>query len=314
MDEREALTAIVYQKLLKKGLLSATQKIYLRPCHAFTVKENQHTHFIISCSKPERKLFLKEMKPDDGAPHCNAYLQGIRDNDGKCPYPVILVPAFCFHDVYYYITNYIDGQVLDELPETFPNVFWEAIADKLRLRYDELGGIRSSHYSEHGRFIPDDCASIFLQKLAEKLQYPGIPLSDDKREVAFDWCRAVMENSSFSEPTLLHMDIKPGNIVYDPVSDSVSLIDFEFARFGDADYGWAQFLLSGINCFSNIYKKQIVPRVIGDRMNLQEALCIPKYQCYFFYQLICNIMYYNRQKKKCPEEMIFLFERLVGQL
>ena len=314
MDEREALSAVVYQKLIKYGLLSAGHEIYLWPCHAIAVRGKQYSHFIISGSKTARKFFLKVMKPNDCAPHCNEYLQKIRDNDGKCPYPIILVPAFCFHDVYYYITNYVDGQVLDMLPETLPEDFWGAIADKLRLRYNELLSIRAPHYSERGKFILDDCASIFLQKFAEKLRYPDIPLSEDKRRLAFDWCCVVMENCAFSEPTLLHMDIKPGNIVYDPARDSVSLIDFEFARFGDADYGWTQLLLSGINCFSSIYKKQIVPRVIRDRPTLQEALNIPKYRCYLFYQLICNFIYYNRRKMRCPGEMTALFERLAGQL
>lgn len=312
MVERRALAAVVRQKLVQNGLLSEMQEFDLRPYHAIAVDGMRYTHFIIACSKSEKNFFLKVMKPNDGAPHCNAYLQKIHDEDGRCPYPVILVPAFYFHGIHYYITDFVDGQTLDELPETLPNAFWDGIADKLYLRYSELGAINATHYSEHGKFVSDDCSSIFLKKLAEKLPSSNIPLSGEKRRRAFAWCRRVMETCDFSVPTLLHMDIKPANIVYDPGRDSVSLIDFEFARFGDTDYGWTQLLLSGINRFNSVYINQIVPRVTGDRLTLKDAVNIPKYQCYLFYQLICNFNYYNGQGMSVPEAMESLFEQLTN--
>ena len=75
-------------------------------------------------------------------------------------------------------------------------------------------------------------------------------------------------------PTLIHMDIKPANIIYEPDTGVVALIDFEFARFGDIDYGWTQILLSGRNQFNQFYREQIVPHLTRDRINLDDAFAI----------------------------------------
>lgn len=314
MGDNGALIEIVQQNLKMRRIITTTQDVALQPCHTIVVGGKQYSHFIISCSGSDQKYFLKMMKENDCAPHCNDYLRIIRDKNGNCPFPLILVPDFCFHGVRYYITTFIDGQTLDELPKALPAGFWDSIADQLLLRYDELGTIRSPMYSEHGSFIAEGYASILTRKLAEKLRYPGIPLSVKKRNRAFEWCSEILKTSSFSAPVLLHMDIKPANIIYEPRGNTVSLIDFEFARFGDADYGWTQLLLSGLNNFSDIYKHRIVPRMTRNRLTIRDALDIPKYQCYLFYQLICNFIYYDQRDMRSPEEMTSLFAQLVDQI
>ena len=314
MGENGTLIEIVQRKLEMRKILTKTQEVALQPCHTVVIGGKQYSHFIISCSESDQKFFLKVMKENDCAPHCNDYLRIFCDKNGNCPFPLILVPSFFFHGVRYYITTFIDGQTLDELSVTLPADFWDEIADHLLLRYDELGSIRAPMYSEHGSFISGGYASIFTQKLAEKLRYPGIPLSEEKRNRAFEWCGEILESSSFSAPVLLHMDIKPANIIYEPHGNTVSLIDFEFARFGDADYGWAQLLLSGLNNFSDIYKHRIVPRMTRNRLTIRDALDIPKYQCYLFYQLICNFIYYDQRDMRSPEEMTSLFAQLVARI
>lgn len=314
LGDRESLIEIVQRKLEMHGILSATQEITLQPCHTVVVGGKQYSHFIISCLESGQKLFLKVLKENDCTLHCNKYLQKIRDKNGRCPYPLILIPNIFFHGVQYYITTFVNGQTLDELSKVLPADFWDGIADQLLLRYDELGTIRAPLYSEHGSFIAGGYATIFTRKLAEKLHYPGIPLSMKKRNRAFEWCSEILETSSFSAPVLLHMDIKPANIIYEPHGNTVSLIDFEFARFGDADYGWTQLLLSGLNNFSDIYKHRIVPRMTRNRLTIRDALDIPKYQCYLFYQLICNFMYYDQRDMRSPEEMTSLFAQLVARI
>ena len=42
----------------------------------------------------------------------------------------------------------------------------------------------------------------------------------------------ILSNSTFSKPILIHMDIKPKNIIISP-QGQVHLIDFELSRFGD---------------------------------------------------------------------------------
>ena len=84
-------------------------------------------------------------------------------------------------------------------------------------------------------------------------------------------CNNLLNDSSFSLPILLHMDIKPANIVYSPQTDSISLIAFEHSRFGDIDYGWTQVLLSGTNSFREEYRKYIIPNLTDKNTSLVEA-------------------------------------------
>ena len=132
--------------------------------------------------------------------------------------------------------------------------------------------------------------------------------------MAIKHCYQILDESHFTKPTLLHMDVKPANIIYNSKTGFVTLIDFEFARFGDADYGWTQVLLSGINAFCDEYKQQVVSYMTKGRLTLNEALTIPKFQCYIFYQTACNLIYYYDRDMKCPEDMKDLFEELLKQL
>ncbi len=50
------------------------------------------------------------------------------------------------------------------------------------------------------------------------------------------------------------------------------------------------------------------------RLTLKEALAIPKYQCYIFYQTACNLIYYYDRNMDCPEDMKRLFEELLNKL
>lgn len=60
-------------------------------------------------------------------------------------------------------------------------------------------------------------------------------------------CCEILDTSRFSKPTLLHMDIKPANIIYNDRTGTV----FEFARFRDIDYGWTQILWKRLFLFRN---------------------------------------------------------------
>ena len=313
MDNLRELIEIVQQKLEANGIISAMKELTLQPCHTVLVGGKQYSHFIVSSSGTDQKFLLKMLKENDCTLHCNDYLKKIRDKDGKCPYPVIVIPEFSFDGVRYYITTFINGQTLDELPQSLPTDFWKGIADELLLRYDELCAIVAPMYSENGSFVPDDYASIFKRKLAKKLSYPSIPLPAEKRNRVIERCSEVLENCTFSAPVLLHMDIKPANTIYEQHGNTVSLIDFEFARFGDADYGWTQLLLSGLNFFGDVYKRQIIPHITSKRLTLKDALEIPKYQCYLFYQLICNFSYYKQRGMRSPQEMISLFVQLADR-
>ncbi len=305
----------VKRKLLEHGFIPSTSKVNLCPHHSVLIHNEWFSHFIITCTHSRQTFFLKVVKENDNSLLCDRFLKDICVNDGEYLYPQIIVPEFTFQGMQYYITTYIEGQSLDTFPDTLPQRTWSNIADNLLFLIDHLTSLKAPQYSEHGVFVPDNCASILKKKLETRLQHPliaGFPRQ--KLEHAFNWFSEILDCSQFSQPTLIHMDIKPANIIYNTKTGAVSLIDFEFARFGDTDYGWTQILLSGCNQFNQFYKKQIIPHLTSGRLTLGDAFGIPKFQCYLFYQTMCNLIYYYDRHLSCPKEMEEIFDFFIARI
>lgn len=303
------------RKLVEYGLILASDTVRICPTHRVMIRGEWFSHFIVICIHSRQTFFLKTVKENDNFLLCNRFLQNLSIDGAEYLYPKILVPVFAFQGMNYYITTYIEGQALDTFPETLPQSTVNHIADRLLELIEHLTKLKASQYSERGNFVSDDCASILKKKLEARFLHPLIASYPyQKLERAFNWCREILDHSQFSRPTLIHMDIKPANIIYNSETGLVSLIDFEFARFGDIDYGWIQILLSGRNQFNQFYTEQIVPRLTSNKMTLDDALSIPKYQCYLFYQTMCNLIYYFDRHLPCPKGMKELFEWFIAKM
>lgn len=309
------LEQIVRLEMVEHGIIMSTEGIKLHPCHSISLQGKLLSHYVIICSPSQKKYFLKVIKDNDGALICNNYLKEIRNEDGSCPYPLILVPEIVFQGIKYYITSFIAGKTLDELSDSLLEKTWDEIADKLLFRLDELVAIQAPQYSERSGFVSDDCATGLIRKFRQRLHHPAMAQFPSKQmEASIERCFSVLEQSQYSPPSLLHMDVKPANIIYNSQTGNVSLIDFEFARFGDIDYGWTQVLLSGCNQFSMAYKQCLIPRLTKNRLLLQDAVEIPKFQCYLYYQLMCNLIYYHDRNLRCPNEMVLLFKQMADRI
>lgn len=303
------LELVVKQRLHEYGFIPLTSKVSLYPHHSITINGEIFSHFIITCSHSQQRYFLKILKENDNSLLCDRFLQKLHSKDEEFHFPEIVVPKLFFHGIEYYITTYIEGRSLDTFSNKLHQNTYAKIAKKLLLLIDQLESIKSLLYSEHGTFISDNCADILEKKLQTRLRHPVIGnCSYKKLKKTYNWFCNTLEHSHFSQPTLIHMDIKPANIIYNEKTDSVSLIDFELARFGDTDYGWTQILMSGCNYFNYFYQKQIVPHLTKNRLTWDKALNTPKLQCYLFYQSLCNIIYYCERHLPCPREFEELFK------
>lgn len=309
------LELVVEQKLHEHGLIPFTSKVCLCPYHSISINGELFSHFIITCTHSRQQFFLKILKENDNFPLCDRFLREIHIKEAKLPYPKIVVPEFAFRGMRYYITTYIEGQSLDTFQDVQPQIIWNDVADKLLILINQLTSLKATQYSEHGVFVPDDYASILKKKLKVRLRHPLIANYPHAiLERAFIWSCDILDHSQFSRPTLIHMDVKPANIIYNKKTGSVSLIDFEFARFGDVDYGWIQILMSGCNRFNQFYKELIVPRLTEGKLTWDEALNTPKFQYYLFYQAMCNLIYYHDHHLPCPEEFEELFSLLINRI
>lgn len=315
MNNYSDLEIEVEQKLLQYGIIPFAEKIKLCPHHNVSICGEWFSHFIITCTHSRQTFFLKIVKENDGFLLCDRFLQNLSIKDTEYPYPRTVVPKFTFQGMQYYITTFIEGRPLDTFPETLPQNTWSYVANQLLLLIDQLTLLKAPKYSERGVFVLDNCADILKAKLESRMRHPLISSYPSKKlERAFNWACEILDHSQFSQPTLIHMDIKPANIIYNMDTGLVSLIDFEFARFGDMDYGWIQILLSGRNQFNHFYREQIVPYLTSGRVTLDDALDIPKLQCYLFYQAMCNLIYYYDRHLSCPKEIETIFDFFIKKM
>ncbi len=308
------LELLVNQKLHEHNLVPRISQVRLYPHHSVIINGKQFSHHIVSCTHCQKRFFLKILKEDDNSLLCDRFLQEISIKESEVPYPQVVVPKFTFHGMQYYITTYIEGQSLDTFSDALPRTTWNNVADKLLILIDQIASLTAEQYSEHGTFVPDNYASIMKEKFEIRRKHPLIACySNAKLERLFNWFCDVLDHSQFSKPTLIHMDIKPANIIYNNNTGFVALIDFEFARFGDIDYGWTQILMSKLNHFNQFYKEHIVPRLISEKITWDDALNTPKLQCYLFYQAMCNLIYYHDRNLPCPKEFRELFSFFINR-
>lgn len=311
----ERLKKVVLRKLQEFNLIRSNTNITLTPNYRFILRGKSYFHYIITCNNLSMKFFLKVDKGNDNAIHCNSFLEPFRDPDNEYIFPVILVPPFEFEAVKYYITTFFEGLNLDIVSKTLEKKDWIKISTELNEQLTLLSTIHSQLYSENNIFLESGCADILKEKLNKRLSHPAFSIYQQKHIYnAYNRCCEILEESDFSRPTLLHMDVKPANIIYNNATGAVQLVDFELARFGDRDFGWTQILLTKCNSFCQEYKSFMYPLLVEGHIKLKEAVDIAKYRCYIFYQTACNIIYYFDRNKECPIEMKKYFIEMLNKL
>lgn len=311
------LTILTKKKLLECHLIPSSEEVVLYPHHQVIVHGKLRCHYIVSCLPSRKQFFLKILKDNDCSTHCNRFLHQFQTENGDCSYPLLIAPGFDFFDERYFLYTFSKGKTLQELAKTahISQDEWESIANKLKKCIAVLSSVHSQHYSDHNQFVTDQYADILKRKIMPKLNHHTFSALPSKTvTTVYQRCVNIIESSVYSEPTLIHMDVKPANVIYNLESKTVSLIDFELARFGDFDYGWAQLLITSLKNYGEEYQKYIYPHLVNGGISLEAALQIPKFQFYLFYQAACNLIYYDERNISCPIGMKSLFTELFNQL
>lgn len=311
------LTKFVRQKLLDFNLITEQVRILLRPHHSIMAQGRQLTHYIITCSLPDKKFFLKVLKDNDATPLCERFITQSGNNHSGITSPSIVVPQFNYLGVEYYITTFISGDSVDTLIQNKAVDINDLkyIALEVKKSIQALSKITAAEFSLGCTFVGNDFRDVFETRLSKRLSHPVVANYDSKMIIAAqNSCKDIIRDSEFSTPSLLHMDIKPANIVYNPTTRAVTLIDFEQSRFGDTDYGWTQVLLSGYNIFGYEYNNYMYPYIIEDQISLAQACTQPKFMCYLFYQSLCNLIFYYDRNRTCPDAMKAIFDKMLKGL
>lgn len=308
------LHSITLKKLKEYQLIDENEEIKLIPNYKIILDNKAYSHYIIECVTSKKTYFLKIFKNRDNIFQLNDFIKDFFDEFGNQKFSTILIPKFNYNGMKYYVTSFVEGESINNISTPLTKEQYKKIAYKICDLWFELTKITSLNYSEKGEFFADDAATIFKRKLKNRLAHPVFNnISNINLSKAYHKCCDIIENCEFSKPSLIHMDVKPANVVYNQNNELVTLIDFEHARFGDIDFGWTQILLSGYNSFGEIYEKYIYPYIIENHLNLTEALKIPKFKCYIFYQTACNLIYYYKNNMECPIKMKECFYNLLDE-
>lgn len=314
MLEIKELTPIVQNKLIEKGLIDSDKTIRLTACHDIVLDNVPRNHYVIHCIETGSRFFLKLQKKVDNIIHCNEYIQAIYKNEDYA-LPHVLISPFSVHNDMFFITNYVEGYDLDILDLELSDTQWKKAAEDIRQQLMLLADIHTPYYSEHNKFFTGEYSEMFREKLQTRIKHISLTGYDESKMLsAYHNSLKILNNSTFSKPSLIHMDVKPANIIFDPKTEKAVLIDFEFARFGDLDYGIVQVLLTQFNSFSDNYKKKMFPVLTDGFITFNQACEIPKLQVYLWYQTMCNIIYYYNHKTQCPNEMKSIYEKMLNLL
>lgn len=298
--------------LRKNDLISVNESAKLTPRHFITVNGAQCSHYLVECGG--KKFFLKTEKDRDDTIFILNNLKNFSDKIDLHYFPHLLTEAFSYENANYYFLNYIEGDPLENICDDLADNEWEIVTDGIKNRIGELQACRQIEYSENGRFSSADYGKVMTDKLAERLCYP---LQHNRlialKIVLMDKYKYLLKDVVFPEACLIHMDIKPGNIIYNRKTQEVFLIDFENSRFCDFDYGNVQVLLTKYKRYNATYTTRVIPR-LNERFTLDYAVNDNKCLCYLFYQTLCNIIYFDSRRLPCPKEMVWLFDSLLDEL
>ena len=299
---------IIITKLVTHNLIAATDDIILRPCHNVIIDGKCQSHFEATSVESGTKFFVKALKEHDNLLFCSDYLRSFISNDGNYAYQVVLVEPFYVGELQYFITTFNEGKTLGELSNRLSDKQYKEICLGIENRFKELASIHADQYSENDSFVSAGCAEILISKLKRRLEHP-MSRHYPQVEIAqiVNNFNKILTNATYSIPTLLHMDIKPDNILYNEKNGSVYLLDFELARFGDIDFGKTQLLLSGYHGYDSSYINKVWKNFINEEFNMKNVLTDTKYLCYLFYQSLCNLIFYDSRNMICPEPMKQVF-------
>lgn len=140
----------------------------------------------------------------------------------------------------YLITEYKEGESLDKSlnwtshAATIGVGLNRLLAEIHQIQGDYFGHLAGPRYSSWHSFF-----DIRFQKHIRNVVAAGAIDENNLREIETLYDEATQALRQVN-PSLLHGDVKPANIVFDSNRCETHLVDFELARFGDVDFEWVK--------------------------------------------------------------------------
>ena len=295
--------------LENNGLIENKQSIKMTPWHFITVNGEQCSHYLVECEG--KKFFLKTVKDEDNTIFCLKCLDRFKETLDLRYFPQLVANEFSYNQAKYYFLNYIEGETLEDICEKLSDSEWIVLADGIKKRIDTLKKCKANSYFENGHWCNKNYGDVLIDKLNKRLDYPlNIKELEHNKTYIINKFKSLLKYTLFPKTSLIHMDVKPGNIIFNRKTNGVYLIDFELARFCDVDYGNVQVLLTKYKGYNQKYSDKVITRLI-ENFTLENAVHDNKCLCYLFYQCLCNLIFYDSRKLVCPNEMRMVFDHIL---
>lgn len=315
-NSNEELNELFREKLISERIISPFTRISIEEVYSVRLNKVTYKHYLAKVPSQNCSYFIKAIKEKENTFAVSEYLMSLSSFDFPFYYPHVLTKPFQIGAMRYIITSYLDGKTLREEIEDMPLEELKGIFSILSSKLKSIHSITSKYYTAGDRFSYLTYPEIMSEKL--KLQFSNsnlYPLVNRTRlSNLIPMIQRILLEANYSSPTLIHMDIKPDNIVISPSGD-VNLIDFELARFGDLDYEWVNLLIKGLLPHSRRFKEFILyPTISENFIFIDQALKIDKYKVYLLYHAINIYLYYLRTDRTCPAPIISLILDIIHRL
>lgn len=308
----------LYNKLINENLILKSDNIQIKKIHKKEEKNGIIYHHIILVNNI-RKFLLRTVKEHDYSYLVVDYLIGLNQKLSGPYFPNAQIKPFKIGEHTYILTSYLEGNDLSKILWRLSNKELLSISQIINERLKYLHSVTNSKYSDGYNFTSDmQFAEIMFNKIQTKFYnelcirkfFDAIDI-----EKVLTKIKEILNTAKYSVPTLIHLDVKPANIIVTTDKRNANLIDFELSRFSDIDYEWTNLLVKTKLRYSRRFKKYVLePIIIKNFKPLPEALKTEKYTVYILYHAINNYIYYNKHHTNCPKEVVVLIKQILEQL
>lgn len=302
-------------KLIDEKLISSTDNICVTKIHPLIQNGELIHHHVITVSGTNTKYLIRTIKNKDYSNLALNSLISLNSTSNCALFPRALTQPFTIGNHLYIITSYLEGNTLESQIATLTNNELIDLSYEIEDILSIIHSQTNEEYTNPGNIHYNSFDEIMYDNICRQLNDPNNIFSKNINIDKFlNLVLSILSKASYSIPTLIHMDLKPANIIISS-NGHARLIDFELTRFADLDYEWTNILIKIEHAYDERFKQNILmPIIKRNFMVLKEALLIDKYKVYLLYLAINKYLYCFYHSRKCPKAIIDLSVYLLDML
>lgn len=315
MQDKNKLYSNFLGKLIDEKLMCNDDNISIKEIHPIIQDGQIMHHHIVTVERTNKKYLIRTIKEKDYSCSVMNYLVSLNNMSNRVIFPHALTSPFVIGDHTYIVTSYIEGENLESQIKTLSNEELVDLSYKIEENLKLIHSVTNDKYSDGIHPVNVSFGEIMYDKIFKQFHDKhNIFAKEIDVNKLLDTVNSILSQSSFSKPTLVHMDLKPANIIISSQKE-VHLIDFELSRFADLDYEWTNLLIKLVHAYDDKFKQYILNPIIEKNfLSLDKAILIDKYKVYLLYLSINKFIYCFKHVTPCPKTIIDLANYLIKQL